>query len=277
MAMSTARWHADDKLLRSYTAGGLDVLPAASVEQHLIQCDECRRRMAAHVDVASLQEAWTGVRERIEVPALPLTARIAVRLGVPEPSAVLLAASVSLRTAWLSASAIALGFAWAAAQVGSDGGYWIFLLIAPLLPVLGVAMSYAPSEGDFEPLTTTTPYGRSRLVFLRTVAVVAGNLPLAAVLGLLLPGPAWIGVAWLGPALLLIPVVMLAASFVGPYNASAAVSLGWCAVVALAVRQDRPSFPVEPEQQLLYVVLAAGSVIVLMVRRDRLSVLGDRA
>ena len=39
-----------------------------------------------------------------------------------------------------------------------------------------------------------------RLLLLRTAGVLATSLPLTVLVGLALPGPAWLGVAWLTPA-----------------------------------------------------------------------------
>ena len=74
-----------------------------------------------------------------------------------------------------------------------------FLLVAPLVPVLGVAAAYAPNEDPLESLVVTAPYGRTRLILLRTLGVLVSVLPFAIGAGLFVPGPVWVAVAWLGP------------------------------------------------------------------------------
>jgi hypothetical protein len=132
--------------------------------------------------------------------------------------------------------------------------------------VLGVAAAYAPHEDPLESLIVTAPYGRTRLILLRTLGVLVSVLPFAIVAGFFMPGPVWVAVAWLGPALALVPVMMALSSFVGPRVAAAVVTLAWSGVVLLSVRVVPPTWPVEMDQQLVYVALAATSAIVLVVR-----------
>ncbi len=264
--MTTRTWHADEQLLTAYTAGQLPAVEAASVEQHLTRCAECRSAIRPLTDLPALDQAWAVVRERVERPPLPAPIRVAQRLGLPEPAAVLLASTTALRTAWLSSVVVALGFAVGAVLLTGGRALWPFLLVAPLIPVIGVATAYRPSEDPLEALVITAPYGRTRLILLRTCAVLVACLPFAAALGLALPGPPWVAVAWLGPALMLLPVLMALASFVGPRPASAVVALGWSAVVAGSVRHLSPTWPVEAPMQMSLLVLALGAAFVLAGR-----------
>ena len=264
--MTSQTWHADRDLMASYVAGALDPIDGASVEQHLDRCAECRATIRPLADVPTLDRAWLAIRETVEAPDLPLPARLAGRLGVSEPTAILLGATASLRTAWLSSAFVALAFAVAAAWWSDGGALAPFLLVAPLVPVLGVAAAYGPHEDPLETLIVTTPYGRPRLILLRTLGVLASVLPCAVALGFLVPGPAWLAVAWLGPALALVPVLMALSSFVGPRVGAATVAIGWCAVVLLSFRALPATWPVEARQQFVYAALAAASLVVLAVR-----------
>ena len=192
--------------------------------------------------------------------------RVARRLGLSEPTSVLLAATASLRTAWLVSAVVALGFTTFAVAWTGGRSLAPFLLVAPLVPVLGVAAAYGPHEDPLESLVVTAPYGRTRLILLRTLGVIVSVLPVAVPLGLVLPGPVWVAVAWLGPAFALVPVMMALASFVGPRAAGAVVAVGWSGLVLLSLRGLPTTWPVEATQQLAYLVLAAVSVAVLAVR-----------
>src|SRR6059036_1658433 len=125
--MTTQTWHADRDLLAAYVAGALDPINGASVEQHLDRCAECRRSIRPLVDVPMLDRTWTAVLEAVESPELPLPARVARRLGVDEPTSILLGATASLRTAWLSSAFVALGFAVIAAYFAGGGALFPFL------------------------------------------------------------------------------------------------------------------------------------------------------
>ena len=266
MTHSTQTWHADRDLLEAYVAGDVDAISGASVEQHLARCAECRATIATLVEVRPLELAWLGVRDAVESPEQPFLIRIARRCGLSEPTSVLLAATASLRTSWLVAAFVALTFATGAAAYSSGQLLAPFLLIAPLVPVIGVAAAYGSEQDPLEALVVTAPYGRTRLILTRTLAVLATVLPLTALLGLMLPGPLWIAGAWLGPALALVPIMLAVSSFVGPRTGSAVVAFGWCAVVVFSIRGLPATWPVEPSQQLVYLALAAVACAVLLVR-----------
>lgn len=267
----TTSWHADTALLDSYAAGRLGALEAASVEQHLDHCAACRGLARPLVDPRELELLWDDIRDGAERPALPAVVRLARRAGVPEPTAVLLAATTALRTAWLTSSLVAVGFALLASHFTGPDNLWPFLLVAPLVPVLGVAASYETADDPGEALALTAPYGRARLIWVRTLAVLVTCLPVTALLGLLLPGPGWVSAAWLGPALAIVPVMLALAGFIGPRYAGATLALLWSGVVVGAVRPFSPTWPVEAQQQLVYLVLAvtAGLVLVLRSRTTR--------
>lgn len=266
MTHSALTWHSDGDLLAAYVGGSVDAISAASVEQHLTRCGSCRDAVRPLVDPRPLEQAWSRVRDAVQSPPLPLPIRMAQRCGLPEPTAVLLAAAASLRTAWLVGAFVALAFA--ALAAGLSGGVALapFLLAAPLVPVIGVAAAYAGQQDPLETLVVTAPYGRTRLILTRTLAVLVSVLPFTALLGLVLPGPGWLAVAWLGPALALVPVLLALASFVGPRTAASVVAIGWSGVVAFSVREVPPTWPVEATQQLVYLAMAVASVAVLVVR-----------
>ena len=264
--MTTQTWHADRDLLAAYVAGALDPVNGASVEQHLERCAVCRGTIRPLVDAPILDQAWSAILETVESPELPLPARLARRLGVNEPTSILLGATASLRTAWVSSAFVALAFAVLAVYWAGENSLAPFLLVAPLVPVLGVAAAYGPNEDPLEALIVTAPYGRTRLILVRTLGVLVSVLPFAIGVGFFVPGPVWLAVAWLGPALALVPVMMALSSFVGPRVGAAVVTIGWSAVVLPSVRVLPATWPVELNQQLVYAGLAALSMAVLFVR-----------
>lgn len=272
--MTSVPWHADDDLLAAYTDGALDAIAGASVEQHLAHCADCRGAIRAHADLPALDLAWAGVQDAIEATPLPAPIRLARRLGLSDSSAVLLAATASLRTAWMVSAFVALAFATLAAILTDGENLAPFLLVAPMIPVLGVASAFSASQDSLETLVVTAPYGRTRLILTRTMAVLATSLPVAVLLGLLVPGPTWVAAAWLGPALTLIPVLLALSTFVGPYPAAGAVAVGWCGVVGVSVRGLPATWPVQAEQQAVYLGLAAVACVVLLVRAGRRTEIG---
>lgn len=264
--MSTTTWHAPPEMLQAYLDGRLDAILGASLERHVDRCADCRAAIRPLTDAALLTDAWSGVRAGVESPRRPWLIRLAEHLGLNESTGVVLGAAASLRVAWLSGAFVALGFAFGATLFTAKTSLWPFLLIAPLIPVLGVASAYGHSEEPFEALAVTAPYGRTRLILVRTVAVLLTSLPASVVLGLFLPGPDWVAAAWLGPALAMVPLLLAVASYAGPRLASAVVTLLWCGVVLGSVRGLPATWPVEATQQAVYLALAVGALAVLAVR-----------
>jgi hypothetical protein len=266
MTTRTDEWHADPALLSGYLAGTLDAVTGASVEQHVNRCKTSRNTVASLLEPRLVQRTWAGIRESVERPPLPFVLRLARRCGLPEPTAVLLAGAASLRGAWLVGAFLSLAFATLAAYASGGTALAPFLLVAPLAPVLGVAAAYGPRQDPLEALVATAPYGRTRLILLRTTAVLVSVLPVTALLGLAIPGPPWLAAAWLGPALALVPTLLALAGFVGPRAAATVVSLGWSSVVLASTRGLDPTWPVEAAQQGVYLILAVAACAVIAVR-----------
>ncbi len=272
--MSTTSWHAPRDLLAAYAEGRLDAVLGASLERHVETCCDCREAIEPLADLRLLDDAWSGIRTRLESPPPTRAVRLAERVGLPEATGILLSAAASLRLAWLTGSVVALGFALLATLLAAGDALWPFLLVAPLVPVLGVAAAYGGAEEPFEALAVTTPYGRARLVLVRTLGVGVGTLPPAAVLGLFLPGPGWVAAAWLGPALAMVLVLLALAAYIGPWPAGATLALLWCGLVVLSIRRLTPTWPVEATQQAGYLALAVAAVAVLVVRSRRTHKIG---
>ena len=265
-------WHADDVLVDRYLGGALDIGTAASLEAHLLHCDLCRATLTARVPATvrtRVDRAWTGVRERIEVPPLPLVVRAMQRLGLSDQSAVLLAAARSMSTPWTVATAIVLVFAAIAVPLSGPAGISIYLTVAPLVPVAGVVGAFGPAGDPLTEVTAATPYSPARLVLLRSLGVVATGVPLAVLVGLLAPGSPVLAFAWLAPALAFILLTLLASTWFEPLAAGGAIAIGWSLLVGAASRAHVPSLPVDGPAQFVYLALAALAAIALALRIAR--------
>lgn len=268
-------WHADPEVLDRYAAGRLQDARAFSVESHLLTCPACRARIADHVDPGPLERVWEAVVDRIEAPTPGPVERLLVRLGVREHLARLLAATPSLRLSWLAAVAAVLGFAVIAARSGPETWRaWSFLVLAPLVPVAGVAAAYGPGLDPAYEVGVAAPLRGFRLLLLRSVAVLATSLPLTALVALALPGLDWTAGAWLLPALGLTLTTLAASTMVGHLLAAGAVTWSWLALVATVARlaEGRPVL-FGPEGQAGFLALAALAVAVLAARHHRFETL----
>lgn len=268
-------WHADDALMARYVRGEAGSLDGASLEQHLTGCAECRARMATHVEVAPLEMVWSRVREQVQAPAPSLVERLLTGLGLSAPDARLVAVAPSLRTSWLFGLAVTLGFVGVCAAFGGTRGLSFFLLVAPLVPVAGVAFAYGPDVDPAYEVGVAVPYSAVRLLLLRTAAVLATSLPLVLAASLLVPALSWTAVTWLLPALAFTVVVLAASTWTRPTVAAVGLGIAWaCAVGAAAVGRD-PYAVLAPSLLLVYAVVGAAAALVLRLRIRRLTPLGS--
>jgi hypothetical protein len=262
-------WHLDDDALRRYVERTDSLAEGASAEQHLLSCEPCRARVNAAVDVIDLAAVWDRTRDAIEVPRPSTFERLLHAVGLPAHEARLVAVASAFRAVWLTGAAAILAFAALAAAFGHDHGVWLFLAVAPVVPCLVVASSYDPwMDPALEP-ELVTPYPALRLVLLRTIAVLALALPSVLVFGLVIPGDSPFG--WLLPAVGFVAVVLAASTWVSPLRAAIVVSSAWLALVSLlAARFGSPDAIIQGRAQAGFLVLAAASFVIFILRRRQL-------
>lgn len=262
----TARWHADDALLARYVRADADALDAASAEQHLLHCPQCRARTAAYMDAAPLELVWRRIEEQAQAPAPGLVARLLRRLGLPDRDALLVAAAPTLRTSWLAGLVVTLGFVALAAEYGGDRGLILFLLVAPLVPVAGVAYAYGPDADPLHELSVAAPYPSARLLLLRAAAVLTASLPLVLAAALVQPALSSSALLWLVPALALTAGTLTASTWVRPTRAAGVFGAAWLGAVASAAAQRDPAAVLALPLLLAYTVLGVAALLVLVLR-----------
>jgi len=267
-------WHLDDDTLRRYVGRADSLAEGASAEQHLLSCEPCRARVNAaasviELSVIDLAMVWDRTRDAIEVPRPSVFERVLRAVGLPAHEARLVAVASAFRGVWLTGAAAVLAFAALAAAMGHARGVWLFLAVAPVVPCLVVASSYDPRMDPALEPELVTPYPALRLVLLRTIAVLALALPAVLLFGLAVPGET--AFAWLLPAVGFVAAVLAASTWVSPLRAAVAVSCAWLALVSLlATRPGSPVAVIQGRAQAGFLVLAAASFGIFLLRRRQL-------
>jgi hypothetical protein len=263
-------WHGDTSLFEAYAAGEIDGARALSLEAHLLECGSCREGITRTADPRTLADAWTAVTERLDAPRPTVVERTLILLGVPDHVARLLAATPSLRFSWFGAIVIALGFAVAAAHAGTNG-ILVFLVVAPLVPMAGVATAYGRGMDPTYEIGVAAPMRGLRLLLLRSVAVLAASLVLAGAAALALPTVAWTSAAWLLPSLALSATTLALSTVWPPAVAATSVGLAWIAIVMSAETLSNQTFAaVRPPGQVASIAALGLAVVVLLFRRESL-------
>jgi hypothetical protein len=264
-------WHLDYELAGRYTGGRVNDVLAASVEQHLVACAACRGLIAATspVDSLRLETVWADIQERVEAPPVGWIERGLRTLGLSEPTARLLAATPALRGAWLTAVLVVVGLAVVAAHQ-SERGLAMFMTLAPVLPLLGVAASFGPHADPTLEMAAASPYSLVRLLAVRSAFVIGTGMAPAAVAAAFLPGSGWIAAAWLLPALAMSAVVLATARLAPPNLVALALSALWVGLSAWdAIEGTWVVVEDTLAVQLVSLgVLAAACAGVLALRRD---------
>ncbi len=257
-------WHLDVTALARYASGAAAGAEAASAEAHLLRCDACRSGVATYVDDARLRGVFADVVDVLDAPR-PGGVEPQLRApGVRDETARQLLATPAMRASWLLSVLAALVFAVAAAW--SEGNEDLFLAVAPILPVVGVAFAYGRSVDPAYEITVAAPFGGFRLLLLRASAAVAATTVMTLAIGVFLPA-GMVG-AWLLPALALTTLTLAASTVWDVTRAAAYVGSTWVVAVGLAARWDRDV--VGPPTQLVSLLLVAGGIALLAARRDRL-------
>jgi hypothetical protein len=261
--------HLEPTWLKRWVAGELDPARAFSVEAHLPACAACRAQVAAFVDPDRTARVWDAIELGIDAPRRAPAERLLVRLGVPDGTARLLATTPALRPSWLAAVTAVLAFGVAAGSLRGDLGLMAFLLVAPLLPVAGVAVAYGPHVDPAHELGVAAPLSGLRHLLLRVVVVVATTAVLAGVAALMLPGMDWTAAAWLLPSLGLTLAALGVATTATPVVACAIVATTWvCAVLAAWQTSGDPLTAFGSAGQLACLLAAAAGAAAVLARRE---------
>jgi len=263
--------HIEAQLLVAYVRGDVRAPDAYSIEAHVVDCAVCQAAIAQLVAPGRLQRTWKDIEDRLDAPRAGMVEWVLGALGVPAHLARLLSVTPSLSVSWLGAVAVALAVAVVAAQ-HSQRGLLLFLCVAALLPLAGVAVAFGQGLDPAHEVAVAAPFSSVRLVLLRAAVVLPATIGLAGLAALALPGVGWSAAAWLLPALGLTALSLGLATFIAPARAFACVTGGWLLLVALSQVQPGDRLAAfGPAAQAAFAILAASAVIVLAVRRDHLN------
>lgn len=193
-----------------------------------------------------LGAAGTGGRRRVSWAAgTGRRRRVLWAAATGRRRRVLWAVGPALQGAWAVALLLVALGAVALAYVGGLGGAVrpLLLVVAPVLPLAGVGVSYGRFADPMHEIATTTPGGGLRLLLVRTAAVLAVAVPVLSLAGAVLPsstsGPG--AVAWLLPGLAMTLAALVLGSYVGCRTGSSSVAACWAAAVILPAFRASPS------------------------------------
>ncbi|MCL6736146.1 zf-HC2 domain-containing protein [Streptomyces neyagawaensis] len=268
--------HASTRIIEAYARGatGLPDDEVWAVEAHLEVCPVCRDRLSAAVTtgvpaVASLVDTvWSGLEPQVAVATTPPRRRRPAWLSRWATPAMVpwlaMAAAVTL-------AALLLDLLGGSPRPGS-GEVSPVLVLAPVLPVLGVAASWARGLDPAYELTASVPRAGLQLVLRRTVAVLAVVVPA------LLVGGWATGVTvalWLLPCLAFTSATLALGGVIGVTRAAVSLVVVWAAViVAPTLAEGRTTVALRTDGLPVWGLILALGLGVVIARRGAYSVLG---
>ncbi|MDT0463467.1 zf-HC2 domain-containing protein [Streptomyces gibsoniae] len=266
-----APWHADAEDLRAYARGELEAPRLWSVDTHLAACASCRQALAEAGEPLALARGWERLDAELDAPRPGLFEALLIRLGVADHIARLLGATPVLRASWLGA--VVLVLATTVGAVYAVDSPMLFLALAPLLPLAGVALSYGPALDPTYEMTVVAPLHGFRLLMIRTVAVLVTSLGLNGLATLALPVYGLRALSWLLPGLALTATGLALTARLGPVLAPGLVGGGWIALLTVAATASHGTpAPFTAAGQGMAAAVAVVAAAALHRLRDRFDV-----
>jgi hypothetical protein len=212
-----------------------------------------------------LDRNWRSITAELDAPRPSRVERTLGRMGVPAWLSRLVLATPALRRAWFLAIGVAVLVGIGAAQPDDPQSLFTLLLLAPTVPVLGVALAFGPAADPMYEAQLATPMRGIRLVAIRAVTVLVVSIVVIGALAALTPATRVMAAAWMLPALALTSVSLALMTVLAPRRAAAVAGLSWF-VIGLVVRgladDALATFGVVGQMTAVVVALAAGAAMV---------------
>lgn len=257
--------HASARLISGYARGAdLPGDQVWAIEAHLETCALCREALAKASEVSSLVESvWAGLEPSLTYQAPP--ARRLARWLSTWATPVMLP--------WLAMIALVTVLTVVFDRFGPiNTGATAVQLFAPVLPVLGVAASWARGIDPAYELVAATPRAGLYLIFRRTTAVLAVVLPVLLVAG-------WVtgtGVAlWLLPSLAFTSGTLALGGLIGISRAAYALVVIWAALLVLpTIAQQGHTFALSSAALPIWAGIFALTTVIVALHKGAFTRLG---
>jgi len=222
-----------------------------------------------------MAENLHSIHAELDAPAEPRLARVLRRFGVPDLTIPLVTATPALRRSWFVAVAIAILFSLSVASNNTGAGVdriAVFLTLAPLVPLLGVALAFGRGVDPTHDLVVAAPRDTFAVFLIRALTVLVASSAILLLSSLLLPDGGAFRVAWLLPAIAISAITLAASSRFDPRRAAAIVGSSWLVLVIIVAGATSSSAMFGPATQLASLIAAAVSGWYVFAGRGRFDV-----
>jgi len=140
--------------------------------------------------------------------------------------------------------------------------------MAPLVPLLGVALAFGPGVDRTHAMTVAAPMSGFRLLLVRSLTVVSVSIVVLTVAALMVPDTGWWRAAWLLPALAVTTSAMALQTWLPARVAVVVAGAGWLAAVLAGTQvTDEALGPYGTSGQAVATLVAATGAAVVFARR----------
>ena len=248
----------------------------SQLEAHLAEARARPRYLAGpaiDVDPGRMAANLAAIVAELDAPRPTRLARLLELVGVDELTVPLVTATPGLRRSWIASVVIALLFAIQAATNSTADAdverIIVFLTMAPLIPLLGVALAFGKGVDPTHELVLAAPMDSFRVFLARAITVLSASTAILLLASVLVPTGGAARVAWLLPAVAVTAATMAVATRLEPRVSSGVVATVWLAVVLIVSQTTSAAAMFGPITQVasLAVAIAGGALFVSQRRR----------
>ena len=260
-------WHIDSASVQRYARHTSDAVMAASVEAHVAACGSCAAAVSAAVEERHedlLGTVWAKVDELLDAPRLGVIERSVRAVGCSPATSRVIAATGRAQWSCLSAVVLSLALAVFASSTGGDAAFALFLLFAPIGPLVATAVAFERFGEPVENLLRTVPTSLWKIALVRSVAAVVPSILLTALSIPILSERGWMALAWMLPSLALSGAALALANWLRAEQSALVVTLIWMSLPVVSRLQVEPMLDAMagPAQVVsIAVMLTAGAVL----------------
>ncbi len=224
-----------------------------------------------NIDPARIDQNWRAITIELDAPRPgPIEAGLR-RVGFPAHLTRLMVATPGLRRAWYLAVAIVVVLALAPFDdTATRDDLFNLLLLAPLVPVLGVAFSYGVESDPAHEASLATPMRGIRLLITRAAVIMAVSMGVLGLVSLMAPGRSPWAFAWVLPAFAVTTLALALMTVLTPRRAAGVAAAVWIVGVFLARAVSSDLLAAFGAQgQALMLVSTIAALAVVWLRREQ--------
>ena len=222
------------------------------------------------IDQSRLDANWRVINLELDAPRASRLERLLRTTGVPAHITRLLVATPALRRSWYLALAGTLLIGLGSADPANPRQSLLpLLVVAPLIPLLGVAMAYGRSSDPGYEMQLATPMRGLRLLGIRAVVVVG-------ISGVVVTLAAWnnpvarpFAATWLLPSLAVTGLGVMLMTWMAPRRAAVTAVGAWLVVIVVSQVGSDPLVGFTLVGQFVAALIAVVTTLVAARRRER--------